>query len=88
MLLKLNKPKQLVNSLANLPAPVSPDTEAVANIFLDGHFRKQCIGLKDHAHSTFPGRKVGYVFTVKYDPARIGLFQTGDNSKNGRLSTS
>ncbi len=62
--------------------------QTVADIFLDRHLRKKRIRLKDDADAAFARRKLSHVFVVKNDFSGVGLFQTGDDAKDGRLAAS
>ena len=54
---------------------LSPKPKAVADVFFDGHFRKQCVGLKNNAGAAHACRLFGDIFSVQNDAAGVRRFR-------------
>src|SRR5262252_4262461 len=87
MLFELDQLDQAVDGRTSFSAGPSANLEAVGNVFLDSHARKQRIRLKDNSDATLPRRQVSNVLAMQDDITAVRLFESRDDSEDRRLAT-
>ena len=60
--------------------------QAESNILLNGHMRKQSIGLEHHIHRTLIGRNTTQILPVQHDTAGSRLFKTCQHTHQSRFT--
>src|SRR5215211_5587685 len=87
MFLQMDEVDQAIDGRAYLALLFLANAKPISNVFLNIHFWKQSVRLKDHTSSTFPCRKVRYVFSMKKHFPGVRNVETGNNAKYRRFPT-
>ena len=63
------------------------EEEAEGNVLLSRHMRKERVGLEDHPDVPPIGPEAGDILAVDDHAALVGILETGEQPKRGRLAT-
>ena len=75
-----------MHALATLGLWRFPDHQAVADIVLNRHVRKERVVLKNGVHVALVRRNPGHLFIMQGDTAGRRLFETGNHAQAGRFA--